>query len=278
MSMGTPGSGAPRMPRLGLGTWRMGESRARRAEEVAALRAGIDLGMTLIDTAEMYGQGGAEDVVGEAIRGRRDEVYVVSKFYPHHASRRELVAACEASLGRLGIERLDCYLYHWRGPVPLAETVAALGELVRSGRIARWGVSNFDVDDLEELQALAGGSAVAANQVLYHLGERGVEFALLPLCERRSIEVMAYSPLAEGRLARDPALVRIAARIGSPPAEVALAWLLRNPNVVVIPKAASVEHLRSNRRAAELTLDRETLEALDRAFPPPRRKTALAMV
>lgn len=241
------------------------------------LRAGIDLGMTLIDTAEMYGEGGAEEVVREAIRGRRDEVYVVSKFYPHHASRRELAAACEASLRRLGIERIDCYLYHWRGPVPLGETVEALGALVNVGKVAAWGVSNFDVDDLEELDGISGGGAVAADQVLYHLGERGVEFALLPLCERRGIDVMAYSPLAEGRLAHDPALARIAARIGAAPAEVALAWLLRDPRIVAIPKAARVEHLRSNRRAADLALDAETLAELDRAFPPPRRKTALAM-
>ena len=271
-------SGAVRMPRLGLGTWHMGESRGRRAEEVAALRAGLDLGMSLIDTAEMYGEGGTEEVVGEAIRGRRDEVFVVSKFYPHHASRKKLLAACDGSLKRLGVERLDCYLYHWRGSVPLEETVPALEELVRAGKIASWGVSNFDVGDLDELAGIPGGGAAAANQVLYHLGERGVEFALLPLCERRSIEVMAYSPLGEGRLPHDSTLTQIAARIGASPAQVALAWLLRDPNVVAIPKAARIEHLRANRRAADLALDADTLAALDRAFPPPRRKTALAMI
>jgi diketogulonate reductase-like aldo/keto reductase len=267
-----------RMPRAGLGTWHMGESRARRAEEVDALVAGLDLGMSLVDTAEMYGNGGAEEVVREAIRGRREGVFLVSKFYPHHASRAKLVAACDASLARLGVERLDCYLYHWRGSVPLAETVTVLGELVAAGKIASWGVSNFDVADLEELVAIPGGEKVAANQVLYHLGERGVEFDLLPWCARHGVDVMAYSPLAEGRLPKNGALAQVATRIGAPPAEVALAWLLRDPNVAVIPKAARLDHLRSNRRALDLTLDRDALAALDRAFPPPRRKTALAMI
>jgi len=266
------------MPRLGLGTWHMGESRKARADEVRAIRAGLDLGMTLVDSAEMYGEGGAEEVVGEAIRGRRGEVFVVSKFYPHNASRKKLRAACDASLARLGIERIDCYLYHWRGSVPLEETVPALNELVAAGKIASWGVSNFDVDDLEEVIAIPGGDRVSANQVLYHLGERGVEFALLPWCARRGIEVMAYSPLAEGRLARDATLDRIARRIGATASEVALAWVLRDPNVVAIPKASRETHLRSNRRARELVLDAATLAELDRAFPPPRRKTALAMI
>jgi diketogulonate reductase-like aldo/keto reductase len=256
----------------------MGESRPSRAAEVRAIEAGLELGMTLVDTAEMYADGGAEEVVGEAIRGRLDEVFVVSKFYPHHASRRKLVAACNASLERLGIERLDCYLYHWRGSVPLEETVTALGELVAAGKIASWGVSNFDVADLEELVAIPGGEKVAANQVLYHLGERGVEYALLPWCAHHGIDVMAYSPLDEGRLPGHPALVHVAAQLGVPPAELALAWLLRDPNVAVIPKAARIEHLRSNRRALDMALDREALAALDRAFPPPRRKTALAMI
>ena len=267
-----------RLPRLGLGTWHMGESRAKRAAEADVLRLGLDLGMRLVDTAEMYGEGGAEEVVREAIRGRRDEVFVVTKFYPHHAGRRELRAACDASLARLGIDRIDCYLYHWRGPVPLAETVATLGELVSAGKIASWGVSNFDVADLEELEAVSGGERVAVNQVLYNLERRGIEFDLLPWCERHGIEVMAYSPLDEGRLANHARLAAVAARLGVSAAELALAWVLRQPNVAAIPKAARAEHVRANRRAAHLALDADCLADLDHAFPPPRRKTALAMI
>jgi diketogulonate reductase-like aldo/keto reductase len=267
-----------RMPRLGMGTWHMGESTGRRGDEVAALRLGLDLGVTLIDTAEMYGDGGAEEVVAEAIRGRREGLHVVSKFYPHHAGRRKLAAACDASLARLGIERLDCYLYHWRGGVQLAETVAALGELVQAGKIARWGVSNFDVADLEELVAIPGGDQVAANQVLYNLARRGVEFDLLPWCAARGIDVMAYSPLDEGRLAGHPALASVARRVGASAAEVAIAWTLRDPGVASIPKASKAEHVHANRRAAGLVLDAAALEELDRAFPPPRRKAALEMI
>lgn len=267
-----------RLPRLGSGTWHMGESAGRRAEEVAALRLGMDLGATLIDTAEMYAEGGAEKIVAEAIRGRRAEAFVVSKFYPHHAARRSLFAACDASLARLGIERLDLYLYHWRGPVPLAETVGALGELVAAGKIASWGVSNFDVDDLEELVAIPGGEEVAANQVLYNLAHRGPDFALLPWCARHGIDVMAYSPLDEGRLVGHTALASIATRLGASPAQVALAWVMRQPNIVSIPKAARADHVRANCAAAELTLDSTAVEALDRAFPPPKRKRALEMI
>ena len=185
-------------PRLGMGTWHMGEARARRGAEVAALRLGLDLGMALVDTAEMYGEGGAEEVVGEALRGRRGDAFVVSKFYPHHAAPKALRAACDRSLARLGIERLDCYLYHWRGGVPLADTVGALGELVDAGKIASWGVSNFDTADMEELVAVPGGERVAVNQVLYNLARRGIEFDLLPWCAARGVAVMAYSPLDEG--------------------------------------------------------------------------------
>ena len=256
----------------------MGESRARRGAEVEAIRRGLDLGMPLIDTAEMYGNGGAEEVVGEALRGRRDGVFVVSKFYPHNASRAKLRSACAASLRRLGIERIDCYLYHWRGSVPLVETVATLEELVREGRIATWGVSNFDVSDLEELVAVPGGDRVAANQVLYNLSQRGIEFDLLAWCGGRGIDVMAYSPLDEGRLVKHPALAAVAKRLGTSPAEVALAWVLRDPRVVAIPKASNEDHVRANRAAADLVLDAATLAELDRAFPPPRRKTALAMI
>lgn len=266
------------LPRLGMGTWHMGEARGRRAAEVAALRLGLDLGVGLIDTAQMYGEGGAEEVVGEALRGRRDAARVVTKFYPHHAARRELRAACDASLKRLAIERIDCYLCHWRGSVPLKETVAALGELVAEGKIASWGVSNFDVSDLEELVSMPGGENVAVNQVLYNLAQRGVEFELLPWCAAHGIEVMAYSPLDEGRLIGHPGLARIAADAASTPAEVALAWTLRLQGVVSIPKAVREEHVRANRRAVDLALQAPVLQALDRAFPPPRRKTALAMI
>jgi diketogulonate reductase-like aldo/keto reductase len=267
-----------RMPRLGLGTWHMGEDRGRRAAEVRALKAGLDLGMPLVDTAEMYGGGGAEEVVGEALRGRRDGVFVVSKFYPHHASRAKLRAACAGSLSRLGIERLDCYLYHWRGPVPLAETVATLEELVREGKIASWGVSNFDVGDLEELVAVPGGDRVAANQVLYNLNARGIEFDLIAWCAERGVDVMAYSPIDEGRLAKHPAIVAAGKRLGISAAQLALAWVLRDPRVVAIPKAAREDHLKANRAAADVKLDVATLAELDIAFPPPRRKTALAMI
>lgn len=267
-----------RMPRLGSGTWHMGENAQARAQEVAALRLGLDLGVTLVDTAEMYAGGGAEQVVAEALRGRRSEAFVVGKFSPHHAARGSLGKACDASLGRLGIERIDCYLYHWRGPVPLAETVAALGELVAAGKIASWGVSNFDVGDLEELVAIPGGERVAANQVLYNLARRGVEFDLLPWCARRGIDVMAYSPLDEGRLPRHPALASVAARLGGSPAQVAVAWVLRQAHVAAIPKAARVGHVRANRQALDLVLDAAALAELDRAFPPPARKRALEMI
>ncbi|HEY4999532.1 MAG TPA: aldo/keto reductase [Usitatibacter sp.] len=266
------------MPRLGMGTWHMGERPANRAHEVEALRLGLDLGMGLVDTAEMYGEGGAESVVGEAIRGRREDVFVVSKFYPHHASRAKLKAACDASLRQLGIERMDLYLLHWRGPVALEETVGTLEELVAMGRIKRWGVSNFDVADLEELVAVPGGRRVAANQVLYNLGRRGVEFDLLPWCSRNEVPVMAYSPLDEGRLMRHPALDAVARRLGATPAQVAIAWLLRERLVVAIPKASSAGHVRANRAALDLALDEEALQALDHAFPPPRRKRPLEMI
>ena len=266
------------MPRLGMGTWHMGERAGSRAAEVAALRMGLDLGMTLIDTAEMYGEGGAESVVGEAIRGRRDGVFVVSKFYPHHASRMKLVAACDASLRQLGIDTLDLYLLHWRGPVPLAETVATLEELVLQGKIRRWGVSNFDVADMEELVAVPDGERVAANQVLYNLGRRGPEFGLLPWCAERGIAVMAYSPLDEGRLVRHPALDAVAKRLGASTAQVALAWLLRDRRIVTIPKAATPAHVAANRETADLVLDPAALETLERAFPAPRRKRPLEMI
>ena len=266
------------IPRLGMGTWHMGERAYHRATEVAALRLGLDLGMNLIDTAEMYGEGGAENVVGEAIRGRRDGVFVVSKFYPHHASSRMLVAACDGSLSQLGIDTLDLYLLHWRGPEPLEETVATLEELVRAGKIRRWGVSNFDVGDLEELVAVPGGERVGANQVLYNLGRRGIEYDMMPWCAARGIPIMAYSPLDEGRLARHPAVSSVAKRLGAEPGQVALAWLLRNPGVVTIPKASSPQHVRANRAAADLALDADAIAMLEETFPPPRRKKPLEMI
>ena len=266
------------LPPLGMGTWHMGESARTRAAEVRALRLGLDLGVDLIDTAEMYGDGGAERVVGEAIRARRDGVFVVSKFYPHHASRRALVAACEGSLERLAIDAIDLYLLHWRGSVPMAETVETLGRLVQAGKIRRWGVSNFDVADMEELARVAGAERVAANQVLYNLAHRGVEYDLLPWCAARAIDVMAYSPLGEGSLAGHPQLRTVAKRLGATPAQVAVAWLLRRPGVCVIPKASREEHVRANAAARELALDAEALQALDRAFPPPTRKRRLEMI
>jgi len=266
------------VPRLGLGTWRMGEDPAARADEVAALRLGIDLGMTLIDTAEMYGQGGAEKVVAEAIEGRRDEVFVVSKFYPYHAARAELERACEGSLKRLRVESLDLYLLHWRGSVPFAETVETLERLVEDGKVRRWGVSNIDVPELEEIAALDGGKNLAGDQVLYNLKQRGVEFDLIPWCGERGIPVMAYSPLEQGDLAEAGGLGAIAQRAGVSSAQLALAWTLRHPHVISIPKATRLEHVRANRAAADLRLDAAILESLDRIYAPPRRKRPLQMV
>jgi diketogulonate reductase-like aldo/keto reductase len=266
-----------KLPRLGMGTWHMGERPAARSQEIAALRLGLELGIELIDTAEMYGEGEAEKVVGEAIRGRRDEVFLVSKFYPHHAAPRQLVAACKASLARLGTDTLDLYLYHWRGEVPLEETVGTLEELVAQGAIRRWGVSNFDVDDLEALFAVAHGKRCAANQVLYNLAKRGIEYDLLPWCAQHGVAVMAYSTLDEGRLARHPPLIAVAKRLGITPAQVALAWVLRDPRVTALAKASAPEHVRQNREALGIRLDAEVLRELDRAFPPPRHKVALAV-
>jgi diketogulonate reductase-like aldo/keto reductase len=266
------------MPVLGLGTWHMGERRDRREGELAALKAGIDLGVTLIDTAEMYGEGEAEKIVGEAIAGRRERMFLVSKVYPHNASRRGAVAACKRSLKRLGTDHIDLYLLHWRGDVPLSETVAAFQALQADGSIRAWGVSNFDSRDVEELLALRGGDECAANQVLYNLGARGVEWDLVPLCRGARIALMAYSPLDQGRLLRARALQAIAAKIGATPSQVALAWLLQQRDIAVIPKAADIAHVHDNLSAANLRLDRATCEELDRAFPPPRSATSLRML
>ena len=290
-SSGMPAKPAPRtriprvtladgtaVPALGQGTWAMGESRGSSAAEIAALQLGFDLGMTLVDTAEMYGDGRTEEIVGKAIAGRRDGLFLVSKVYPHNAGRRSAVAACERSLRRLGVERLDLYLLHWRGSVPLAETVEAFERLQRDGKIARWGVSNFDTDDLAELSWLPDGHRAATNQVLYHLGERGIEWSLLPAMRAHRMPVMAYSPFGQGGLLRNRGLAAIAARLGATPAQVALAWLLRQPDVLVIPKASDEAHVRANRAAVDLALDATTLAALDAAFPPPDAPSPLAML
>jgi diketogulonate reductase-like aldo/keto reductase len=267
-----------RVPALGLGTWRMGERPASRKEEVAALRHGFDLGLTLVDTAEMYAEGGSEKVVGEAIAGRRDDLFIVSKVYPHNAGRTAAIAACERSLARLAIERLDLYLLHWRGDVPLAETVDAFERLKRAGKIARWGISNFDVDDLDELAAIPDGAACAANQVLYHLAERGIERGALARCRDWPMPVIAYSPFDEGRLLKNAALARIAKDAGTSAATLALAWLVSHDDVIAIPKAARIEHVDAIAAAARFTLTRDVVAALDRAFPPPRKRTPLAMI
>jgi diketogulonate reductase-like aldo/keto reductase len=266
------------VPALGQGTWYMGEAPRRRAAEVAALQLGIELGMTLIDTAEMYGEGGAEQVVGEAIAGRRDQVFVVSKVYPHNASRKGAVAACERSLKRLKTDRLDLYLLHWRGAVPLAETLEAFQALVGAGKIRHYGVSNLDTADLEALWRLPGGSACATDQVLYNLTRRGPEWRLLPWCRKQRMPVMAYSPLEQGRLAGKPALAEVAGRHGVAPLQIALAWVLQRDGVIAIPKAADAAHLRDNRAAADIALSAEDLAQLDRAFPPPPRETPLEML
>jgi diketogulonate reductase-like aldo/keto reductase len=266
------------MPTLGMGTWHMGERKRDRAREVAALRHGLELGMTLIDTAEMYAEGGAESVVGEAIADCRDAVYLVSKVYPHHASRRGVADACARSLDRLATERLDLYLLHWRGNVPLAETVAGFESLRESGRIRDWGGSNLSTDDMQELASVAGGARCAADQVLYHLACRDIEWDLLPACRRERIAVMAYSPFDEGRLLHDKRLAAIAARIGATGAEVALAWLLARPGVVAIPKASDIAHVEANAKARTRTLPEDILRELDRAFPPPTRASPLRMI
>jgi diketogulonate reductase-like aldo/keto reductase len=266
-----------KVPVLGLGTWRMGERRPERAAEVAAIRLGLELGLTLIDTAEMYGEGGAEEAVGEAIAGKRDGLFVVSKVYPHNASRTGAIAACERSLKRLRTDRLDLYLLHWRGSVPLAETVEAFERLKRDGKIRNWGVSNLDAADMSELAGVKHGGNCAANQVLYHLGSRGIEWQLLDACRKANVMVMAYSPLGQGPLLRKPALKKIADKHGIEPAAVALAWVLRQPGVVAIPKAVRPEHLRANMKALDVKLDADDLKALDAAFPPPRDATPLEM-
>ena len=267
-------SGEP-IPVLGLGTWRMAERRRQRSYEIAALRLGLDLGMALIDTAELYAHGGAEELVGEAIEGRRDDVFLVSKVHPSNADRRGTIRACEASLRRLGTDRLDLYLLHWRSRTPLEETVGAFTRLVDDGKIRYWGVSNFDVRDMEQLGHLPGGDAVATNQVVYSLSRRGIEAGLVPWSQERGIPVMAYSPFAQGGLLRDRALRTVAQRHRATPAQVALAWVLRHDGVFTIPKAGTPEHVKENRAALELELSDRDLAELDEAFPPPARQHRL---
>ncbi|MER6993098.1 aldo/keto reductase [Saccharopolyspora hirsuta] len=271
-----PGGGE--LPVLGQGTWGMGERRGQRAAEVAALRRGLDLGVGLIDTAEMYGSGGAEEVVGTAIAGRRDEVFLVSKVYPHNASRRGAVEACERSLRRLGTDHLDLYLLHWRGSTPLAETLEAFEQLRSDGKIKRFGVSNFDPEDVDELFASDLGRQSATNQVLYNLTRRGIEVDLLPWCREQELPVMAYSPIEQGRLLGEPALRRVAERHAASPAQIAIAWVLAQDGVCAIPKAATPEHVDQNRAALDIELTAEDLAELDAAFPAPEHPVPLEIL
>jgi diketogulonate reductase-like aldo/keto reductase len=272
-----------RLPAIGQGTWYMGENAANRRQEVAALSAGISQGLTLIDTAEMYAEGGAEEVVGEAIRGQRDEVFLVSKVYPWNAGGQKIVTACEASLRRLGTETIDLYLLHWRGGFELAETVEGMQSLVAQGKIRHWGVSNLDLADMHELFQVDGSEACAANQVLYHLASRGIEYDLLPWCQSHAIPVMAYCPLAQaGRLRSgllaDSTVLDIASAHRATAAQILLAWVIHHQGVMAIPKAATVAHVEENAAALNIALTAEDLSRLDKAFPAPGRKVALDVV
>jgi diketogulonate reductase-like aldo/keto reductase len=266
------------VPALGQGTWQMAETASRRKQEIEALRLGVELGMTLVDTAEMYGEGASEELVAEALVGQRDRLFLVSKVYPHNASRQGVVQACERSLRRLKTDRLDLYLLHWRGSVPLEETVAGFEELRRSGKIRHWGVSNFDTDDMDELLRVPAGENCAANQVLYNVTRRGPEFDLIPWMTEHRMPLMAYSPIEQGRLPRGGVLQRIGQKYGASPFQIALAWLLQKPDVIAIPKASSPDHVRDNHRALEIRLSPEDLDAIDAEFPPPRRKRPLEMI
>lgn len=266
------------VPALGQGTWYMGEDRSARKDEVAALQLGLDLGLTLIDTAEMYAEGGAEQVVGEALVGRREQAFLVSKVYPHNASRKDAVAACERSLQRLKTDRIDLYLLHWRGQHPLAETVEAFEALQRAGKIRHWGVSNLDLADMQELRGVPGGGACVANQLLYNLGRRGIEWDLLPWLHQQGVATMAYSPIEQGRLVRHQGLQDFARRHGMTPAQAALAWLLAQQGVIAIPKSAHLARVRENAVAREITLTPAQLAELDRLFAPPTGPSDLDML
>jgi len=267
-----------RVPAFGLGTWMMGQDKAARADEIATLRLGLDLGATLIDTAEMYGEGRAEELIGEAIAGRRDQVFLVSKVYPHNASRQDAVLACERSLRRLKTDRIDLYLLHWRGNVPLAETMDAFMAMRHSGKIRHYGVSNLDLADLQELWKVPGGSATATDQVLYNLARRGIEWDLLPQLRARGVPVMAYSPIEQGKLIRNRKLADFAQRHGMTPATAALAWLLACEDIIVIPKTSNRERLRENLDALEIRLTTAQLAELDQLFPPPKGPRPLEML
>ncbi|MEK5494872.1 aldo/keto reductase [Paenibacillus sp. FSL R7-0297] len=271
------------LPKLGQGTWFMGEHAANRAEEIAALRFGVELGMNLIDTAEMYGDGRSEELVGEAVKGIRDDVFLVSKVYPHNAAGAGLIRSCEASLKRLGTDHLDLYLLHWRGTIPLEETVEGMEALVASGKIARWGVSNFDTPDMQELLRIPGGNHCAVNQVLYHLGSRGIEHELLPWLSGHKIPVMAYSPLAQAGtlrkgLTENETVQRIARDHEATPLQILLAWSIREGNVMAIPKAGTRQHVEENAAAGKLVLTSDELWQLDDAFPQPSWKVPLDMI
>ncbi|WP_209812281.1 aldo/keto reductase [Ammoniphilus resinae] len=271
------------LPSLGQGTWNMGEKPHCEKEEVKALQIGLELGMKLIDTAEMYADGNAERVVGQAIRGRREDVFLVSKVYPHNAGHSKIISACENSLRRLGTDHLDLYLLHWRGRVPLAETIEGMEKLREAGKIARWGVSNFDVADMKELWNNPGGQNCATNQVLYHLGSRGIDFDLLPWQEEQGVPLMAYSPLAQGgslrkQLLSDPIVLQLANQYNATPLQIALAWTIRTPYVLAIPKAVQEHHVKLNAEAACIELTAEDLEKLDRVFPKPQRKVPLDII
>jgi len=265
------------VPSMGQGTWKMGEHAERRSDEIAALRAGVELGMTLVDTAEMYGDGAAEVLICEALGDRRDQLFLVSKAYPQNASRSRLAGACEASLKRLGTDRLDLYLLHWRGSVPLTETIEAMEALKSAGKIRHWGVSNLDTDDMDELVA-AGGDGCVTDRILYNLVRRGPEVDLLPWLAQHKMPVMAYSPVEQGRLSSHPALDKIAAQVGASPAQVALAWTLRHDGLIAIPKASSIAHVRENRAAADIVLSDADLATLDAAFPRPAGRRPLEML
>lgn len=271
------------LPAIGQGTWYMGEKQSSRREEVQALRYGIERGMTVIDTAEMYAEGGAEEVTGEAIKDCRDDVFLVSKVYPHHADRKQMITACERSLSRLGTDRLDLYLLHWRGGVPLEETVEALEQLKQSGKILRWGVSNLDTEDMQELWNIPAGQHCAVNQVLYHAASRGIEYELLPWLRERRIPVMAYCPLAQGgrlrkELLEHSVIREIAKDRGVSPSQIALSWVIRDGDILAIPKAVQLNHVAENAAAMDVILTQDEMVRLNEAFPAPKGKVPLDIV
>lgn len=271
------------LPSIGQGTWHMGEDPRKRKKEVKALQLGIELGMKVIDTAEMYANGGAEQVVGEAIQGRREEVFIVSKVYPHHAGLDRINTACENSLKRLGTDYLDLYLLHWRGGVPLEETIEGMEKLKKEGKIKRWGVSNFDTADMEELWNQPNGKKCVINQVLYHLGSRGIDFDLIPWHREREMPIMAYSPLAQGgslrrQLLTEPIMMEMAEKYHAQPLQIALAWTIRSGNCLAIPKAVQEEHVIANAEAAAIEFSEKDLQKIDQAFPAPTRKMPLDII